>query len=205
MHTLLTRLRRGRVVAIVARSGPKRGQNLRHAVCLPRSRPLASSRRRLHLCRGDGMMHKLLISLSALVLVVVAFPVQAQTPSPPGTYYGYPAYAYPGYAYPPYGYPANVYPPYPPPGYGYSGYSDAPGYTGPPSYGYHGDAGYPAYPPNYEHQGNGAYPPYSGSPGHGEPRQWEDPALPPSPGYEYQTPPSLPPYSLPAYRASATF
>jgi len=50
------------------------------------------------------MMQKLLISLSALVLV--AFPVHAQAPSPPGTYYGYPTYGYPGYAYPPYGYPA---------------------------------------------------------------------------------------------------
>jgi len=40
------------------------------------------------------MMLKLLISLSALVLV--AFPVHAQTASPPGIYYGYPAYGYPG-------------------------------------------------------------------------------------------------------------
>jgi hypothetical protein len=46
------------------------------------------------LLSSDAMMLKLLISLSALVLV--AFPVHAQTASPPGIYYGYPAYGYPG-------------------------------------------------------------------------------------------------------------
>ena len=66
-------------------------------------------------------------------------------------------------------------------------------------------AGYPAYPPSYQPQGNGAYAPYSGSPSYGDPRDLGEAPLPPSPGYEYQNPPSSPAYPLPDYRSSAIF
>jgi hypothetical protein len=96
--------------------------------------------------------------------------VATTPPSPPGTYYGYPAYGPPAYGYPGYsGYPAYSGPP----GYGYPGYSGQPGYpaySGPPGYGYPGYSRQPAYQgsPGYGYQSRPLYAPYPGS-GYGYP------------------------------------
>jgi hypothetical protein len=91
--------------------------------------------------------------------------VASTPPSPPGTYFGYPAYGPPAYGYPAYGYPG-----YPQPGYGYPGYSGYPAYSSPPGYAYPGYSGQPAYPraPGYGYQSPPPYSPYSGS-GYGNP------------------------------------
>src|SRR6266404_2810682 len=103
--------------------------------------------------------------------------VATTPPSPPGTYYGYPAYGYPAYGYPGYPQPGYGYPGYQQPGYGYPGYSGQPGYSGPPGYGYQ------SRPPYSPYSGSRYGYPVAGYPGDRPSEDW-------SPGAEYAIEPS---------------